>query len=129
VCLDPDTGRPARLGQDFLATYQEAGGGRRIHARHLQGPPPAGVARRPWVVRSTDLDAFGHVNNAATWEPVEDELDRRGMAPAAATVEYGAAIGPDDAVDLASVAGDGTVALWLLVDDEVRASAVVIPAP
>jgi acyl-ACP thioesterase len=120
-------GRPIRLGDDFLAVYEEAGGGRRIHARHLHGRPPADAARRPWTVRSTDLDAFDHVNNAATWEPVEDELHRLGVVPAAATLEHGAAIGPDDPVELTSTVGDGVVAVWLLVGDEVRASAMAIP--
>jgi acyl-ACP thioesterase len=31
----------------------------------------------PWLFRATDCDVAGHVNNAAYWEPLEDELLRR----------------------------------------------------
>ena len=32
----------------------------------------------PWALRSTDLDAHGHVNNAVYWQAVEDVLTRDG---------------------------------------------------
>ena len=78
IFLDPVTGRPTRLTQDFHDTWGEATGGRKVPARNLLGPPPDGLAGRRWPLRSTDLDGLGHVNNAATWAPVEDELDRIG---------------------------------------------------
>ena len=57
---------------------REAAGGREVGARLLHEPVPphdrGRVDRRPWAVRSTDLDGLHHVNNAATWEPIEDEL-------------------------------------------------------
>lgn len=130
VCLDPVSGRPARLTEEFLATYGEAAGGRRVSSRLVLPPPPPEVTRRPWPLRSTDVDRLRHVNNAATWEPVEDELARRGVEPARAVLEHGDAIDPADAVELASVAGpDGAVSVWLLVGTAVRASALVHPAP
>ena len=121
VHVDPASGRPARLPDWFLATYGPAAGERRIKARLGHGEPPPGATSRPWPLRSTDLDVLGHVNNAATWQAVEDELDRRGIVPARAELEYRAAIEPGDEVVLAA-SGD---ALWLVVDDDVRASAVV----
>lgn len=126
VCVD-EAGRPSRLGADFLAVYGATAGGRRVPVR-LRNPAPAPEAeRRPWPLRSTDLDGLGHVNNAATWEPVEDELARLGVVPAAAFLEHGAGIGPADRVELASAPVGATVAVWLLVGDEVRASVVVVP--
>ena len=40
---------------------------------------------RPWTVRATDLDVFGHVNNASHWPILEEVLagpsfDRVGVA-------------------------------------------------
>ena len=72
---------------------------------------------------------MGHVNNAATWEPVEDEMARRGIRPRWAELEYGDGLDPGDDVELASlVAGDGSLRVWLVVGGAVRASAVVHPA-
>ena len=98
-------------------------------ARLRHGPVPAGVDRRPWPLRSTDLDGMGHVNNAATWEPVEDELARRGLRPRWAELEYGDGLDPADEVELASlVAADGSLRVWLTVGGAVRATAVVHPS-
>ena len=128
ISVDRTTGRPARLTEEFLAAYGASAGDRRGDARLHHPPPPAGADRRPWPLRSTDHDPLGHVNNAATWEPVEDELDRRGVVPAWAEVEYGDAIGPRDEVTLVSDRdAAGTVRTWLTVDGRVRASAVVHP--
>ena len=125
VHVDPASGRPARLPQWFLDAYGPAAGDRRVKARLGHGDPPAGgaVAARPWPLRHTDLDVLGHVNNAATWAAVEDELARLGIVPATAELEYRAAIEPGDDVTLVS----GPDRLWLVVDGDVRASAVWTP--
>lgn len=121
VNVDETSGRPARLPEWFLSTYGPAAGDRRIRARLGHDEPPSGAERRPWPLRSTDLDVLGHVNNAATWAAVEDECARRGVVPAAAELEYRAAIEPTDEVVL--VSSDDRV--WLVADGVVRASAVV----
>jgi acyl-ACP thioesterase len=36
--------------------------------------PPADAPARPWVWRRADLDVGGHVNNAAYWQAIEEEL-------------------------------------------------------
>jgi len=128
IYVDPASGRPARLGPEILAVYAEAAGGRKVNARLTHARPGPDVDVRDWPLRSTDHDPLGHVNNAATWEAVEDELERRGLRPGRAEVEYGESVGPDDHVALASaVDPDGTLGIWLTVDDVVRASAVVHP--
>ena len=122
IFVDPVTGRPARLTQDFHDTWGEATGGRKVPARNLLGPPPDGLTGRRWPLRSTDLDGLGHVNNAATWAPVEDELDRSASPPAA----------PISSTPTASTAATtsrccptdedgGVVRLWLTVGGAVRA--------
>lgn len=128
IFVDPDTGRPARLTPEFHRAYGEAAGGRKVGARLHHDPPPAELTGRSWPLRSTDHDPLGHVNNAATWAPVEDEIDRLGVVPRWAEIEYGDAIEPADQVEVLSEIDDGgTVKVWLTVDGAVRASAVVRP--
>jgi hypothetical protein len=69
------------------------------------------------------------VNNAATWAPVEDELDRIGVTARRADLEYADGIDRgDDVTLLSTAAGRGVVRLWLTVGGTVRASAAVQPA-
>lgn len=129
VFVDPVTGRPARVTEQFTGIYAEAAGDRKVTARLLHPGPPAEATRRPWPLRSTDHDPLGHVNNAATWAPVEDELDRLGVVPVRAELEYGDAIDPADAVELrgpAEAVAGATWRMWLTVDGEVRASVLVV---
>lgn len=118
--------RPARLPGWFTETYGQAALGRQVAARLVLPPPPAGANGRPWPLRATDLDVLRHVNNAATWQAVEDEASRRGVVPGRAELEYGAALEPTDEVKLVSTGGSGDgFRLWLTVDGKVRASALV----
>lgn len=125
VHVDGATGRPARVPQWFLDTYGTTAGDRRIKARLAHGDPPADLQGRPWPLRHTDLDVLGHVNNASTWAPVEDECARRGLVPRVAELEFGAALDPGDDVRLRAVAEPGGLRLWLAVGDQVRAAAAV----
>jgi len=119
--------RPAPLPASFVDTYGEAAGDRTVSARlRHRGAPGAEAIDRPWPLRSADLDVLEHVNNAATWQAVEDELWRRGVVPGRAELEYREALDPDDEVVLRSEAGGGELRLWLTVGAEVRASAVVV---
>ncbi len=83
VQVDVATGRPARVAADFEAAYGGAAAGRTVSAR-LSIDPPTTFDRSPhWTPRRTDIDPFGHVNNAATWSFVEEYVDlgdRRGTA-------------------------------------------------
>jgi acyl-ACP thioesterase len=74
VHLDPADWGPMAFTQEELATYGDAAAGRRVSAR-LRHPAPAGapVARR-WQFRATECDLADHVNNAAYWQPLEEEL-------------------------------------------------------
>lgn len=126
IFVDPVSGRPLRLADAFHEVYGEASNGRKVSSRLQHGPPDPGADTRPWPLRRTDLDALGHVNNAATWSAVEDELARRGRVASRAELEYPGAIGATDEVELAAAADDaGTLRAWLTVHGEVRASAVV----
>jgi acyl-ACP thioesterase len=80
----------------------------------------------PWPLRATDLDVVGHVNNAAYWAPVEEELARRGRPPVErAEIEFRAGLDPDDEVEFTVCDSSDGFASWLLVDGDVRASMLV----
>lgn len=112
-------GRPAKLPDWFEEIYASAAQGRALTSRLTLPGPPGGAAARPWAVRSTDLDVMGHVNNAVAWAALEDELARRGVLPAAATMEWSGALDGVGEVELRT-AGD---ALWLVEDGTVRVAA------
>jgi len=100
--------------------------GRRVSGRLSHGEPPAGARRRPWVLRSSDFDTLGHVNNAAYWEVVEDEMARRGGTGAGGryAVEHRLPIEPGDEVDvLVDPAGGPVFGIWIVGRRGVYASA------
>ena len=75
VHLDPVARRPTQLTPEEISAYGEAAGERRVSAR-LRHPPPDGDAQAAlaWMFRATECDVAGHVNNAAYWQPLEEEL-------------------------------------------------------
>jgi acyl-ACP thioesterase len=97
IQIDVESGRPARLGDLFHLIYGEAANDRIVSSKlSLPKSPPdrASAATRSWTYRSTDVDPFGHVNNAAQWSLLEDLLDRTGSERiGTGEVEF---IGPSD---------------------------------
>jgi acyl-ACP thioesterase len=117
VFVDPATLRPAPVDPRVAAVYAPAIGGRAVSSRlqHPTGPEPgAAVERWPWVVRATDIDPFGHVNNTATWAVVEEAAARGAWAPPyRAELEYRTPIPPDAAVVVEVQASAALTALWV----------------
>jgi acyl-ACP thioesterase len=121
VHVDLASGRPVPLSGRFFELYGEAAAGRVVRARltHPEPPAEAGTARR-WSLRATDFDVMGHMNNAAYWAVVEEELMRRRdlRAPLRAELEFRAAIEPADDVRLVALDGagenDGDLRIWLV---------------
>ncbi len=90
VHLDPERRLPSPVTAAELEVYATAAGGRRVPAR-LRHPRPDQVeARSDWHFRHTDADIADHINNAAYWEPLEDELLRssREIAQIDAELEF-----------------------------------------
>lgn len=131
VHIDPRSGRPRRLGDAFHALYGESAGGRKVSARLAQAGPPGDADRAAWVLRATDLDVLGHVNNAACWEVVEEALAaRRGAtAPLRAEMEHRTAVEPGTTLEWVAAEVGAALGVWLLTDGAVAVSATVEPLP
>jgi acyl-ACP thioesterase len=126
VHTDPDRGVPTPLPPGFDAVWGTTAAGRKVSARLRHRPPPPGTPRREWPLRATDLDVVGHVNNAAYWAAVEDELARRGRARVrSAEIEFRAGLDLADHVEMAVADTDDGFAAWLCVGGDVRASVLV----
>jgi hypothetical protein len=91
-------------------------------------------------VRFVDFDPLDHVNNAASWSVVEEELARHGdlRPPYRAEVEYRRPIERGAAVEVVGVrepavpmGSPGPLALWAVdaSTDEVYLTARVLPLP
>jgi acyl-ACP thioesterase len=129
VFVDRERGRPLALDDDFHELYGQSSAGRRVRGRLVHESVRPEAARRPWSLRASDFDVLDHVNNARSLEAIEDELVTRlhGRTPVQARVEYRGTIERGDTVELASAidAEDRELAVWLVVDDDVRVSATV----
>jgi acyl-ACP thioesterase len=126
VHTDPATGAPIALPPGFDDVWGPSAAGRRVSARLQHAAPPAGAVRRPWPLRATDIDVVGHVNNAAYWQAIEDELARRGRPRVrTAEIEFRAGLDLSDATDLLVAEREGGFAAWLCVGSDVRASVLV----
>lgn len=126
VYVDLESMMPKRLTDDFLALYGSAAGGRTVASRLLLPGPPAdgaGVERRPWPLRRTDLDVLAHVNNAAYWAAVEEVAGDLVEGPHAAVVEFAKPIDPGMDVEVLTARTDGGLSLWLTVAGTVHAAA------
>ncbi len=113
VQIDVATARPARVADDFTEPYGEAADGRSVTARLSLPGPPATIEPVPWTVRRSDLDPFGHVNNAATWSLVEeaarlDRSDRIGVTE----LEYPQPIEADAAISVGAHRSDSATSVW-----------------
>ena len=74
VHLDPERRLPSPVTPAELEVYGSSAGERKVVAR-LRHPRPENVQEEwRWRFHRTDADIADHVNNAAYWEPLEDEL-------------------------------------------------------
>jgi acyl-ACP thioesterase len=125
AAVDAASGRLALLSDRFHQIWGKDA--RQVSARLLHRLPPAGAASRPWAIRATDLDVVGHVNNAAYWQAIEDELARclPGRIPVAAECEHRLPMDLGDQVRVVSEVEGGTLRFWLVGDGGIHASAIV----
>lgn len=127
VHLDPVSQRPKVLPPQFRELYGEAAAGRVVRARlHHDDPPPTESAAE-WFVRFADFDVLGHVNNAAYWEAVEEQLAARPecRAPMRAELEFRSPVEKGAAVTLITTDRDDGFDTWLVGPTGTFASALV----
>jgi acyl-ACP thioesterase len=74
VHFDPVSWRPVPLSEDEAGLYGTSADGRRVTARLRHPQPDAAAELTRWTFRATELDIAGHINNAAYWLPLEEEL-------------------------------------------------------
>jgi acyl-ACP thioesterase len=84
VHLDPIARRPSPLTPEEIAVYGDTAASRRVTARLRQPMSPAVADDKAgpadvessfiWRFRAAECDLADHVNNAAYWQPLEEEL-------------------------------------------------------
>jgi acyl-ACP thioesterase len=74
VHLDPVDWHPIPFTDEEARLYGTSAAGRRVTARLQHPQPPSLNGGVPWTFRATELDIAGHINNAAYWGPLEEEL-------------------------------------------------------
>ncbi len=74
VHLDPATRLPAPFTDAEVTAYGDAAAGRRVTARLRHAPPDGAQEVGRWVFRATERDLAEHINNAAYWQPLEEQL-------------------------------------------------------
>lgn len=103
IHLDPVSWRPAPLAGPALELYRETAGERRVKARLRHPLPQAATPCGSWWFRASELDLAGHINNAAYWQALEDELLSADGEPSGidAEIEYRAPAQPGELTVLA----------------------------
>jgi acyl-ACP thioesterase len=116
VAVDTTTGLPATLDARFHEVYAPSAAGRRAVARLVLPPPPEGVRHRarPWPLRRSDVDVWGHVNNAISWAAVEDEVDPAAWQSLRADLEHVQSLEPGSRPLLASETTGAGASVWLV---------------
>jgi acyl-ACP thioesterase len=130
VHVDRRTGAPARLPPGFDEQWGRTANGRRVRAALRHSAPDPSATVESWPLRVTDLDVLGHVNNAAYWVPIEEELARRGAPRVTrAEMEFRGGLDGDEQVEIRLADTANGFASWSCVGDDVRASALIACAP
>ena len=136
VRVDFKTMKPVALSADLVALLETATGGRKVSSRleigkNLPDLDSNNATSQDWPIRFSDMDAVGHLNNAAYWEVLEEYLGANSgqRAPLYATVEHHGAIDPGNKVRIVTQQLEGRVVLrHVLADGEVAAVTELILA-
>jgi acyl-ACP thioesterase len=128
VHVDKETLQPSRVPEDVVELLTTSSGGRSVGARLLLRQKDfaanATIVPSPWVLRFSDFDAVGHMNNAAYWEMVEEHLAlyRDLRAPLRGVVEHVVQVEEGQNAVRLSAAHGSELDLQLVVDETVHAA-------
>jgi len=124
IHVDIEAGRPARMTDRFMAPMLAATDQHRLRWRPaLEESTGVDADLRPFPLRVTDVDRYGHVNNAVHWEAVEEALARFPDAPAApyrVILEHAGPVMAGDEVQIRSWQGADGLHVQLEVDGSAR---------
>lgn len=127
VHVDRDTLQPSRVPDDVAQVLTSSSNGRSVGARLLLKASlfdEMSLEESTWPLRFSDFDAVGHMNNAAYWEVLEEQLlaDRGLRAPLRAIVEHVAQVEPGEVLGHAVHAAPGEAAVVLRSGGTTRAA-------
>lgn len=132
IYVDASTGRPTRCDERFSAVWQEAAQGREVDSRlRLPKKPPEDRSTlnvMPWSFRQSDMDTFGHVNNAAYLAVIEEAFGENSPpSPLRLDVEWQRPSVCGESMLAYEAIGANGIELWITVGDETRATIVGRP--
>jgi acyl-ACP thioesterase len=88
VHLHPERRLPFPLTEAEVTAYSGPKAHRRVTARLRHPLPPAsGGSGSEWTFRATESDIADHINNAAYWQPLEEELLQHDAEPGPVDIE------------------------------------------
>ena len=129
VRVDFKTMKPVALTNELIKLLETATNGRKISSRleigrNLPDLSSNNATLQDWPIRFSDMDAVGHLNNAAYWEVLEEYLGANSgqRAPLLATIEHHGAIDPGDKVRIVTQKLDGRVVLRHVLADDIVAA-------
>jgi acyl-ACP thioesterase len=129
-----DQGLPSRLSDEAFELLSLSTDEHRLRWKSMNTAtaPSRSGDDRPHVLRATDFDPFKHLNNAAYFAVVEDELlDHEDLVkgPHRVVIEYLRAIEPGATVTIQRRREDDQLQMWLLDGDQVAATVSVTKRP
>lgn len=131
IHVDIEGARPARMSDRFMAPMLAATTEHRLRWRAaLREWSDAEAEVWPFPLRVTDVDRYGHVNNAVHWEAVEEALARFpdvAALPHRVIVEHAGAVMAGDDVSIRAWRADAALHVQLEVDGSARTLARIEP--
>ncbi len=129
IHVDIEGGRPARMSERFMAPMLAATTEHRLRWRPaLQAHTAVDAELHPFPLRVTDVDRYGHVNNAVHWEAMEEAFAWFAQVPASpyrVILEHAGPVRGQDEVMIRAWRNAGALHVQLEVDGDARTLARV----
>lgn len=131
-------GVPARISDNGFATLAATTDTHRLRwaamtkALPTESPDRDRPEDRPHILRSSDFDLLQHLNNAAYFEAVEDELLHHPdllLRRHRAVIEYSHPVVPGSSMTIRRRRSGHRLEMWMIVDDRVAAAATITSWP